>query len=97
MPYEVEMGFMISVDGGRAPQFVHESAEQAMTEAVRLQNTDGGRGRRVRILSEVFIIEPNDPIPSPLKPTVDKVTIKDPSIKFSLAFIANLFRFSVSS
>lgn len=86
------MGFLVSVDGGRAPRFVHETAEQAITEAIRLQNTSVGNGQRVRILSEVFVLESNTKRQGNVEPIKDRFRVIDKSVKLSLGFIFDTFK-----
>lgn len=50
------MGFMVSVNGGRAPAFVHDTVEQAITEALRLSKTRVGIGHEIQIVKQVMTI-----------------------------------------
>lgn len=86
------MGFLVSVDGERAPRFVHETAEQAITEAIRLQNTRVGSGYRIRILSEVFILDPKLDSSNSVTPIKDRFRVIDKSVKLSLGFIFDTFK-----
>jgi hypothetical protein len=54
------MGFLVSVKGGKAPEHVHETVDQAITEALRLQGSLVGNGesyaREVKVLEEVLTL-----------------------------------------
>jgi hypothetical protein len=54
------MGFMVSVSGygSRAPNYVHDTVESAITEALRLSKLQIGKGREIHVLQQVFTLPP---------------------------------------
>lgn len=47
------MSYYVSVDGGRAPEHLHECKLEAVAEARRLSEMPQNRGRAVRVLKQV--------------------------------------------
>jgi len=52
------MTYLVSVDGGRAPQHEHGCKLEAVAEARRLSEMPENRTRFIRVLKQVGVFEP---------------------------------------
>lgn len=66
--------FMVSMDGGTAPKYIHQSLEEATTEAKRLCGLNGCIGKTVRVLQIVKCYQSKVTVGKvPFRPKDDKI------------------------
>jgi hypothetical protein len=91
------MGFMVSVDGMRAPKYVHATIDDAITEAMRIQQLSveqRGWCQPVRITEEVMTL------PSVQRNglmNLDELDIIRNSVQVKIDTMVQLFRRCVKS
>jgi hypothetical protein len=85
------MGFMVSIDGRNAPKYVHATADDAVVEAIRLQQENVakfGWCPPIRILQEVIELPrvQNDGLMN-----IEKLRIVDRSVFIKAGTLIDLF------